>query len=96
MMKRVLVNVEFKDVYTSEKYEAGKTYPMTEARVAEVQKVNPNFISVVGTDEEYEDELKKAKAEAEAAKAELEALKAEKADTGAEQAKVEEKAAKKK
>lgn len=74
MMKRVLVNVEFNDVYTGKKYEAGKTYPMTEARVAEVQKVNPNFISVVGTDEEYEDELAKAKA-----KAELEALKAEQA-----------------
>lgn len=86
-MKRVLVNVAFKDVYTGKKYVAGKTYPMTEARIAEVQKVNPNFISVIGTDEEYEDELAKAKAEAEAAKAELEALKKEAEHAEAEKAK---------
>ena len=47
-MKQVLVNVEFRDRYTGEKYIPGKTYPMSEERVKEVKEVNPNFITVVG------------------------------------------------
>lgn len=48
-MKKVLVNVEFKDRYTGEKYVAGKTYEMTDERIKEVKEVNPNFIDVIGT-----------------------------------------------
>lgn len=48
-MKNVLVNVSFRDAYTKEVYEAGKTYPMKEERVAEVKEINPNLISVIGT-----------------------------------------------
>ena len=84
MMKRVLVNVEFKDVYTGDLYEAGKTYSMTEERIAEVAKVNPNFVTVIGRDDEYENALESAKAELEAVKAELEALKAPKGKAKAE------------
>ena len=47
-MKTVLVNVPFRDKYTGEVYEAGKTYPMSAERVAEVKEVNPNFVTVVG------------------------------------------------
>ena len=47
-MKTVLVNVPFRDKYTGEVYDAGKTYPMTAERVAEVKEVNPNFVTVVG------------------------------------------------
>ncbi len=55
-MKEVLVNVPFRDVYTGKLYEAGKTYPMSEARVSEVKEVNPNFVTVVGNVEEPEAE----------------------------------------
>lgn len=48
-MKEVLINVEFRDVYTGEVYTPGKTYPMTEERVKEIKEVNPNFVTVVGT-----------------------------------------------
>ena len=47
-MRTVLVNVTFRDKYTGEKYEAGKTYPMSEERVKEVKEVNPNFVTVIG------------------------------------------------
>lgn len=47
-MKKVLVNVPFRDKYTKELYEAGKTYPMPEERVKEVKEVNPNFVTVIG------------------------------------------------
>ena len=51
-MKKVLINVEFRDVYTGEVYTPGKTYPMTEERVKEIKEVNPNFVTVVGNAKE--------------------------------------------
>lgn len=47
-MKKILVNITFKDVYTGELYEAGKCYMMSEERVKEVKEVNKNFITVTG------------------------------------------------
>lgn len=49
MKKIVLVNVDFRDVYTGELHEAGSKCEMTEARIAEVKAVNPEFVSVIGT-----------------------------------------------
>lgn len=54
-MKRiVLINVDFRDVYTGELHMAGDKVEMTEARIAEVKAVNPEFVSVIGTVEEPE------------------------------------------
>lgn len=47
-MKKVLVNVEFKDAYTGEHYKPGQTIELSEERVAEVSAVNKNMISVIG------------------------------------------------
>ncbi len=47
-MKKVLINVEFKDRYTGKKHIPGKTEKMTEARIAEIKEVNPHFVTVVG------------------------------------------------
>ena len=63
-MKKVLINIDFKDRYTGEMHKAGATEEMSEERVAEVKEVNPNFISVVGNVEEPkkpEDEKSKDK-----------------------------------
>lgn len=57
-MKNVLVNVSFRDTYTNEVREAGKTYPMTEERVKEIKEVNPNFVTVVGNIEEESSDSK--------------------------------------
>lgn len=54
MKKIVLVNVDFRDVYTGEMHMAGSKCEMTEARVAEVKAVNPEFVSVIGTVAEQE------------------------------------------
>ena len=48
MRKVVLINVPFKDVYTGERYVAGKTTEMTDERIKEVKEVDPNFITVIG------------------------------------------------
>lgn len=47
-MKKVLVNVTFKDRYTGKKHVAGKTEKMTEERVREIKEVNPHFVTVIG------------------------------------------------
>lgn len=47
-MKKVLINVNFKDRYTGEMYAAGKTAEMTEERVREIKEVSPNFVTVIG------------------------------------------------
>ena len=60
MMKIVLVNVDFIDVYTGEMHRAGDKVEMTEARIAEVKAVNPEFVSVIGSVEEPEEKPKKA------------------------------------
>lgn len=52
MKKIVLVNVDFRDVYTGELHKAGSKCEMTDARIAEVKAVNPEFVSVIGTVEE--------------------------------------------
>lgn len=48
MKKIVLVNVDFRDVYTGELHKAGTKCEMTDARIAEVKAVNPEFVSVIG------------------------------------------------
>lgn len=52
MKKIVLVNVDFRDVYTGELHTAGSKCEMTDARIAEVKAVNPEFVSVIGVVEE--------------------------------------------
>lgn len=47
-MRTVLVNVAFRDKYTKKMYVAGKTYEMSEERIAEIKEVNSNFITVIG------------------------------------------------
>ena len=54
MKKIVLVNVDFRDVYTGELHTAGSKCEMTDARIAEVKAVNPEFVSVIGVVEEPE------------------------------------------
>lgn len=49
MKKIVLVNADFRDVYTGELHKAGDKCEMTDARIAEVKAVNPEFVTVIGT-----------------------------------------------
>ena len=53
--KIVLVNVDFKDVYTGKLHKAGDREHMTDERVMEVKAINPDFVTVVGAVEEDED-----------------------------------------
>lgn len=50
--KLVLINVDFKDAYTDELYEAGDREVMTDERIAEINAVNPEFVTVIGTVED--------------------------------------------
>ena len=52
MKKIVLINVDFRDAYTGELHKAGDKTVMTDARVAEIKSVNPEFVSVLGAVEE--------------------------------------------
>jgi len=52
--KLVLVNVDFKDVYTGKLQKAGDREEMTDERVMEVKAINPDFVTVVGSVEEEE------------------------------------------
>ena len=53
MSKKVaLINVDFIDVYTKEKYEAGDTEVFTDERISEIKAVNSDFITVIGAVEE--------------------------------------------
>lgn len=54
MKKIVLVNIDFKDAYTGKLHKAGDKVEMTDARIAEVKGVNPEFVSVIGAVEEPE------------------------------------------
>lgn len=47
-MKRVLININFKDAYTDELYVAGEYANLTEERITEIKAVNPNFVTVAG------------------------------------------------
>ena len=47
-MKKVLINTNFKDVYTGELYIAGHYTSMTDERIAEVKAVDPNLVTIVG------------------------------------------------
>lgn len=47
-MKKVQANVDFKDRYTGKVYKAGKTYQMSEERVAEIKETDKKLITVVG------------------------------------------------
>lgn len=92
-MREVLVNSTFEDKHSHKKLEGGKTYPMTDARIAEIKEVNPNLITVLGESKEKspegelqelkkvhkatEEEFEKVTAELEATKKELDSTKAE-------------------
>lgn len=52
--KLVLVNVDFKDVYTGKLHKAGGREEMTDMRIAEIKAVNPDFVTVIGAVEEDE------------------------------------------
>lgn len=54
MKKIVLVNVDFKDAYTGKLHKAGSKVEMTDARIAEVKAINPEFVTVIGAVEEPE------------------------------------------
>ena len=49
MNKIVLVNIDFKDVYTGKLHEAGDKVEMTDERITEVKSVNPELVTVIGT-----------------------------------------------
>lgn len=51
-MKKVLINVDFKDRYTGEKHVAGDITDMSEERISEIKEVNPHFITVIGNADE--------------------------------------------
>jgi len=50
-MKKVLININFKDAYTDELYVAGEYANLTDERIIEIKAVNPNFVTVVGNAE---------------------------------------------
>jgi len=52
MKKIVLINVDFKDVYTGKLHRAGETAEMTDGRIAEIKAVSPDFVTVIGEVEE--------------------------------------------
>ena len=52
MKKLVLINEDFKDVYTGKLHKAGAKEEMTEERVTEIKGVNPNFVTVIGAVED--------------------------------------------
>lgn len=54
MKKIVLINVDFIDVYSGKLHKAGDRVEMTEARVAEVKAVCPEFVTVIGSAEPVE------------------------------------------
>ncbi len=54
-MKKVIVNVEFIDRYSKKKVKAGSKLKLTEERIAEINSVNPHFITVIGNVEEPDD-----------------------------------------
>lgn len=60
-MKIVVINYDFRDVYTGKIHKAGtgKTEIMTDERIAEIKAVNPDFITVVGVVKDEEPETPK-------------------------------------
>lgn len=65
MKKIVLVNIDFKDAYTGKLHKAGDKVEMTDARIAEVKGVNPEFVSVIGEVKEPEQAADKGEKKAE-------------------------------
>ena len=63
-MKRVKVNIPFTDKVTGKDYRTNEEITMTEERIAEVQTVGVNLISVLGDVEasEVQEEPKKPRA----------------------------------
>ena len=51
-MYNVLVNIPFEDAHTHDFYVMGSVIQLTEERIAEVQAVDKNFISVLGVVDE--------------------------------------------
>ena len=48
-MKLVLINTDFRDVYTGKIHHAGEREEMTDERIAEIRAVNAEFVSVIGS-----------------------------------------------
>lgn len=63
-MKIVVINYDFRDVYTGKIHKAGNRENMTDERIAEIKTVNPDFVTVIGVvkDEEPETPKKNGKA----------------------------------
>lgn len=59
MKKLVLINEDFKDVYTGKMHVAGSREEMTEERISEITGVNPNFVSVIGAAKKEKEEKAK-------------------------------------
>lgn len=46
-MKKVLINISFKDKYSGELFVAGATTEMTEERIDEIKEVNSDFVTII-------------------------------------------------
>ncbi len=77
MKKLVLVNENFKDVYTGIIHTAGDKLEITDERVAEIKGVNPTLVTVIGSVEGESDADKLKAAEAELKKVQEKLKKAE-------------------
>lgn len=55
-MKIVLINQDFRDVYTGKVRRAGTREKMTAERVTEIKAVSPDFVTVIGEVPEETDE----------------------------------------
>ena len=64
MKKLVVVNIEFRDVYTKKVHKVGERLEISEQRVSEITGVSPDLISVIGTVEEPADAGAESKDEA--------------------------------
>ena len=51
-MKKVMINIDFIDAHTGKRHKAGNKEKMSEERVAEIRAVNPDLITVIGSEEE--------------------------------------------
>ena len=58
-MKIVVINYDFRDVYTGKIHKAGSRENMTDERIAEIKTVNPDFVTVIGVVKDEEPETPK-------------------------------------
>ena len=65
-MKYVLINRDFRDVYTGAIHRAGEKEQMTDERITEIKAFNPEFVSVIGIVPEAEAEAETPKSKSKA------------------------------